>query len=96
MVWDTEAVTMTADEALTAPKGGRSAGVEEAMDFLEETLAGGSKWSRVVEQEAQVRGISPNTLRRAREKLHVIARKKGPKGDQKWLWELPDAQCDLI
>jgi hypothetical protein len=85
IVWGDNPVTTTADEALTAepPKGGRAA--QEAMDFLRKILADGALPPKEVQEEAKGAGISPATLRRAKEELGVLSEKDG----LVWTWRLP-------
>jgi hypothetical protein len=61
---------------------------DEAQDFLCELLTSGSRPVTEVEAEAKAAGIRPMTLRRAREKLRIVPKKKGYFPGA-WHWELP-------
>ncbi|HEY5214389.1 MAG TPA: bifunctional DNA primase/polymerase [Acidobacteriaceae bacterium] len=67
-----------ADDLLTAPATAdeRSA-LDEAVDFLREELADGSKPAKDIQAKAEANGISRATLRRAQAALKVT---KGPQG----------------
>lgn len=82
-----------ADDLLTAPSTAdeRSA-LEEAVDFLKEELADGSKPAIDVRAKAQANGISPATLRRAQTALKVTKRPQGFKGP--WMLSLPTVAQD--
>jgi RecA-family ATPase len=60
--------------------------LDKAMSWLSMELFGKEILSTTIEREAQKRGISPRTLRRAREKLKVMTRPIGQQGS--WLWRL--------
>jgi len=60
--------------------------VAQAMEFLEQVLAEGLAPAKEVTKQANEAGITPRTLRRARERLPVIV-KKGSNGA--WYWKLP-------
>jgi putative DNA primase/helicase len=86
--WDADPITMTADEAIAAANGAaqeRSA-LEEAVDFLQEALAGGPRDANDVEEEADAHCISARTLRRARKQARVVLSKKDFDGG--WQWRL--------
>jgi hypothetical protein len=61
----------------------------EAADFLSKLLADGSVQQRECERQAAEEGITSRTLRRARERLHIKARKLGGTMGGPWVWELP-------
>ena len=60
---------------------------EEATQFLIETLADGPRSQKELMEEAQARGISEKTLRRAKKALAVES--NGPR-DGGWFWKMPD------
>lgn len=68
---------------------GRSA-LEEAKDFLRETLTN-PRPAKDVKREAEQAGIAEHTLRRARAALGIKPVKTGRPGDeeQQWFWSLP-------
>jgi hypothetical protein len=86
VVWDSEPVTMTANEAMRS--GGNSESkIAEAEDLLREELADGPvSADEIIAKAARVE-ISEKTLRRAKKKLGI----KASKGDffGGWKWELP-------
>ena len=77
-----------ADDLLTAPATAeeRSA-LDEAIDFLREELADGSKPAKDLQVRAQANGISRATLRRAQASLKVTKAPDGFKGP--WMISLP-------
>jgi hypothetical protein len=77
-----------ANDLLTAPSSAeeRSA-VDEAEDFLRETLADGPRSVKEVQSDAEVNGISKATLRRAGSRLGA-ERKPGGFG-KGWMLSLP-------
>lgn len=91
--WWTGASDLTAERILSASVDaeGRSA-LEEAVEFLRGALSGGEREVKEVEAEARRAGIAPITLRRARERLSVRARRSGiPSLPQKFYWSLTAA-----
>ncbi|MDD3531025.1 MAG: AAA family ATPase [Candidatus Pacebacteria bacterium] len=91
LVWESEAVTITADEAL-----GRSDSDEEktkiewAIQVLEVVLADGPVAATEVNREARQAGISQSTLHRAKDKLGVKPKKASFKDG--WVWSLPNRE----
>ncbi|MBN4050258.1 AAA family ATPase [Desulfobulbus sp. AH-315-M07] len=86
------AVIMTAGELLAGNRGGQDGGhvLEEAKNFLEETLCNGARKSKEVKAEATGLSISAATLRRARVALGVRLHHVGKPGEKQWWeWELP-------
>lgn len=71
---------------------GKSA-VDDAMGFLKEKLAEGPVDAPVVLRDARNAGLSERTVRRAKAKLGVVAKRQGDPGKRgggKWKWELVD------
>jgi len=67
--------------------------VEDAKAWLEQTLFSGAKEADFVYAEADKRGISRATLRRAKKALNVVTSNRGEpgkKGAGKWYWSLKD------
>jgi KaiC/GvpD/RAD55 family RecA-like ATPase len=88
VAWDSDPVTLTADEAMqseTTPQG--SSAVSEAKDWLCETLADGPKPAKEIFRLATDDGIKHKTLRRARQELGIKPVKVGMKSG--WTWSLP-------
>jgi len=88
VTWESEPVTITADQALAATDGNseQHSARHEAEDFLRENLKEPAK-AKDMEEHARAVGISQRTLARARKKLSVIAEKDGMEGG--WKWRLP-------
>jgi hypothetical protein len=91
VVWDSNPVALTADEALAEPERPEErAKWEHAADFLRELLAGGPVEADEVKRQARAAGITGATLRRAQSKLGVQAARVGGLGkDGHWEWGLP-------
>jgi hypothetical protein len=86
--WEQEAVTITAEEAMT-PVGDAEerSELEDAKAFLENLLADGPVSSKQIRADAEGAGYSWATVRRAQKALGIVAEKEGMKGP--WLWTLP-------
>ncbi len=92
--WEADPVAMSADDALAAANGedGQGSALSEAVRWLECFLEGSAQTSKQVQDAARQDGIAPRTLRRAKEKLGVVA---GPAGfGGCWVWQLPDPESD--
>jgi hypothetical protein len=89
--WERDAVTMTADEALSFDSGQDKSGErEEARRFLLELLADGPMLATEAERQFQEAGFSEKTIRRAKKDLGVVSEK----GKTGWTWELSKAVND--
>jgi putative DNA primase/helicase len=89
LVFDNEPVPITADKVLNEVRGskeGRPA-LEEAKDFLQSHLAEGAVPASDVLAAAKAAGISPASLRRAKNDLGITPKKSGMAGE--WRWMLP-------
>jgi hypothetical protein len=95
IMWDSEPVTMTADEALEAHTPKRTSALAEAEGWLKDALAGGPLPAKEVFAAAAAVGIKERTLRRAREALGVVV-KKDPSAKGIWNWRLPTKSDRLI
>jgi hypothetical protein len=85
VVWDTEPVTMSANEAMRSAGSGESK-VAEAEELLREELADGPvPADEIIAKAARVE-ISEKTLRRAKKRLGINATKGDFFGG--WKWEL--------
>ena len=94
VAWCSGAVSITADEVLRCGDVGRigrpSAECDEAVDWLDNALAGGPRPSKDLIKSAKAAGITERTLIRAKAKLGVKAVPGG--GFQgKWSWRLKEA-----
>ncbi len=91
VVWETEPIRITADEALAAENGRRGSHDRSARDhaaaWLRELLSGGPVPAQDVKDAAASAGYAWRTIRRAEYELGVISRKIGMNAG--WLWELP-------
>jgi hypothetical protein len=70
------------------PGKGDSPALSEAKGFLLDMLTGGPMLTTALTAEAKGAGISPASLRRAKDALGVQA-EKAP-GDGPWRWRLPE------
>jgi putative DNA primase/helicase len=92
IAWEPQAVTMTANEALTAPTSlwapQRDAPARDTgEEFLRALLADGPMLGSRVQAEAKTAGVAMRTLYRAKDKLGVRLAKQGLDGG--WAWSLP-------
>jgi len=80
---------LTAARILSVGNQDERSAVDEAMDFLREALAMEDRETSDVMAEARRAGISEKTLRNARERLKIRARREGlPGTKQKFYWSL--------
>jgi putative DNA primase/helicase len=91
IVWEKDAVNISADDALAAHAGsgrGRKSDEQiEAQKFLREMLKDGARVAqKVIIEEATARGFSTKQLRTAREALGIQPSKAGLTGG--WEWKL--------
>jgi putative DNA primase/helicase len=100
--WETDHVTASADEALSASENrganeGRTA-KDDAADFLRAVLGAGPMPVPEIEQEARTAGLlgaeslisQSKPFRSARDMLGITPRRTGGTGATgKWVWELP-------
>jgi putative DNA primase/helicase len=92
VVWDHEPVTITADQALQATDAQRAGEASvEAEEFLRDSLAGGVVPVNDLKAEAKEAGLSWATVRRAKDRLGVVAEREsyGRDGGGRWIWTLP-------
>jgi hypothetical protein len=68
--------------------------IERAVMFLRELLAGGPLLSNEVRVRAEASGLSWASLRRAKPRIGIVARResKSNTGEGRWLWSLPVSQ----
>jgi AAA domain len=101
VVWEPEPVTMTADQALQATDaqaGGQAPAGADADDFLVDLLGSNAVPVTDIRAEATAAGIAWATVRRAKDRLGVVAERKshGFGGKGEWLWRLTDPHKVLI
>jgi len=88
VLWDSEPVPMTADEAMQAESAsGSTSALKAASDWLQETLASGPVAATDVFDRAKAEGISKKTLQRASKATKVQKAKGAMEGG--WEWSLP-------
>lgn len=92
VVWEADAVNVTADEAMNAsPKQASPDKLDEAMDWLRERLSGGCVESQQLTQDAEAAGISFRTYQRAKGKLGCRSVKSRLEFGGKWFVSMPDS-----
>jgi putative DNA primase/helicase len=98
VAWETETVTITADQALQAAdeRGGGGGAGADAEDFLRDALADGAIAVKDLQADAKQAGLSWATIRRAKDRLGIVAERKshGRDGGGRWTWAMPlSARC---
>lgn len=94
IVWDSEPVTLSADEAMRAQEPEQRTALREAVEWLEAVLLKPKPTpipAAELLRKARADGIAEKTLRRAAEKLGVVKKKIGNAG---WTWSLGMAHQD--
>jgi putative DNA primase/helicase len=91
IMFESTPITITADQALAALVGNSENRSEksEAIDFLADALRRGPVSAKDMKKEAAEAGISPKSLRSAREALGVKPEKTGFGDEGGWFWNLP-------
>jgi putative DNA primase/helicase len=103
VAWETEPVSITANQALAAEAAGseqRSA-MAEAEEFLKDILASGPVPQKDIKADAEGAGFSWATVRRAKDRLGVQAKRETEgafaSGAGQWVWSLkvlnPPLRC---
>jgi putative DNA primase/helicase len=99
ILWDTEPIAITANEALAADAAGagRSAR-DEAAEWLQELLAKGPMAARDVQAQTEAAGLSWATVRRAKDRLGIKPERlsEGGDGAGKWVWALPSEGTKML
>jgi len=91
--WDSDPVTITADEVLAQKFGKEPTAQAEAEAWLRDALADGPVESNRIKRMAYQDGYSWGTIRRAQKNLGIKPKKSG--FENGWIWTLPeDAQID--
>jgi putative DNA primase/helicase len=89
IVWEQEAVTITAEEAMEPPDNSeKRTEFEDAKAFLQNLLCDGPVSSKQVRADTEGAGYSWVTIRRAQKALGIEPAKDGMKGS--WAWKLPE------
>lgn len=88
VAWESDPVSVTADEAMQAEAGDTELSArDEAAEWLQEVLSDGPLPANEIYKKAGDVGIAKRTLRRAAKKLGVDTEKSGMAGG--WRWILP-------
>ena len=88
IVWDSNPVMLTADEAVRAQDGRDIApSRREAEEFLRVELAAGPRSADEIEKAAKAAGVAMKTVKRAKASLKIRSYKSSLSGG--WLWSLP-------
>lgn len=97
VVWDSEPVTITANEALAADATGASAQTarEEAAGWLTAVLGDGPMSAADVQSQAKAAGLTWATVRRAKDKVGIVPKRisEGADGTGRWVWALPSGSA---
>jgi len=101
VAWESDPVTISVDQALQATDAQAGRQVQfgaEADDFLIDLLGSNSVPVTDIKTEATAAGMSWSTVRRAKDRLGVIAEREshGFASGGRWLWKLPDHHKALI
>jgi hypothetical protein len=94
--WEADPVELTGDDALAAEfespgDNDRRGQCDEAAEWLADTLSGCTVLAKEIPKWAKNNGITPATLRRAKETLGVISKRIGFGPESRVWWTLPDA-----
>lgn len=88
--WETQAVTVTADEVMNEQEDDGNSALDEAEDFLKDALSFGARPVVDIHNGARKAGISQRTLNRAKSKLRIKSVRSGFGPDSKYTWVLPE------
>jgi putative DNA primase/helicase len=89
ILWHPQYVDVTTVEAMEAAASTKSpAARDSAKKFLSEMLANGPVPKHDIEEAAEANCISERTLWRAKDDLHIVAKKAGLK--KGWTWQMPE------
>jgi hypothetical protein len=87
-MWESQPVSVTADEVMQSEIGPQStSALEDATEWLQEALAAGPAPAAKLMEKAKAAGITSMTLRRAAKALYVVKQKSSMNGG--WLWSIP-------
>lgn len=86
--WEDGQFECSADDVLADPKADTR--LAEACEFLRELLADGPVPSKEVYASAKIQKVAQKTLKRAKSKLGIKAKKEGMGEGAVWYWRLPD------
>jgi hypothetical protein len=96
--WDmSQPVTITADEVVQSQSQEQSSpALNKAVVFLQEQLESGPKPVADVKAQADAQGISPHTLRRARESLGMRAETLPGVMPAQWVYIMPEQEVEAF
>ena len=87
--WESQPVTLTANEAMATDTDNDRTERDDAEDFLRELLTSGPIAAKDIKRDANDAGHSWTTIRRAKDRLGIKPSKDGMDGG--WFWSLPTA-----
>ena len=85
--WEPDPVSITADDVMQTTSTKNASALDEATDWLRETLAEEAVGAEELYQRADAYGIAKRTLKRAARQLGIKPAKAGMEGG--WSWSLP-------
>jgi DNA polymerase bacteriophage-type len=88
VTWE-EIVDITADQAIAATAPSKNKDASGIQIFLFTILANGPVAVKLIEERAGAHGFSKDQLKRAKQKLEIVAFRERGKFDGGWFWALP-------
>lgn len=85
IVWNSDSVSITANEAMSPHEPDEKSALEEAEEFLCDLLVNGAVSATKVKKSSEAAGHTWPTVRRAKDNLKIKPKKIGTE----WQWELP-------
>jgi putative DNA primase/helicase len=96
IAWESQPVSITADEVLSIPGGGdERTGREDAAEWLRVALADGPMKATDVKRQAKQNSIAERTLNRAKTTAGVQTKREGFGPGATWYWLLPGHRLPL-
>jgi putative DNA primase/helicase len=89
VVWEPEAITISADDALTNNRDDETLERSAAAGFLKDLLSAGPMTAKEIRRSADDAGHAWRTVQRARIKLGIEPRRTGYGPGSKYIWDLP-------
>ena len=91
IAWESSAVTITAEDALSQNGADEHGGRQGAEDFLKDILASGPLTAKEVQRLGGEAGYPQRTVQRAANAMGIKPHREGFGAGAKYLWELPCA-----